>query len=189
MNLYLQGGSFHTHTSILAFSQEECDKLIKHCDNIEKQSGTVYEGEQTTKRDSEIAWVSPDENIELAWFYEKIKFLTLDVNSKFWNFDVEYIEPPQYTTYSSESNQHYGNHIDVQSRFDRQRKISFSLQLSSEDEYDGGNLVIDPGNPSIADKDKGTVIMFPSFILHRVEPVTRGIRKSMVWWVSGKPFK
>ena len=71
-----------------------------------------------------------------------------------------------------------------------QRKIGFSLQLSNGNEYDGGDLQIH--HTELFDdlpRDKGTLIVFPSFCLHRITPVTRGIRRSMVAHLAGKAFR
>ena len=64
------------------------------------------------------------------------------------------------------------------------------MQLSSPDEYEGGDLEINIGStPLKVKKQKGHIAIFPSFLLHRVSPVTKGLRKSLVWWVGGSQFR
>ena len=69
------------------------------------------------------------------------------------------------------------------------RKISIVVQLSDPLEYEGGELQIsDGGTNRVCEKTKGTIIIFPSYLLHRVTPVTKGTRRSLVLWVTGPPF-
>jgi PKHD-type hydroxylase len=70
------------------------------------------------------------------------------------------------------------------------RKLSITVQLSDPDEYEGGELQFMVNqNIFTAPKDKGTAIIFPSFALHRVTPITKGSRKSIVGWISGAPYR
>jgi PKHD-type hydroxylase len=96
----------------------------------------------------------------------------------------------QYTEYDSEYNGHYNWHLDMflNNQNFNTRKISVSLQLSSSEEYEGGDLYFSDGKKIELDpiaKTKGTVILFPSFVLHKVSPVTKGVRKSLVSWIEG----
>jgi PKHD-type hydroxylase len=70
------------------------------------------------------------------------------------------------------------------------RKISVVIQLSDPTEYEGGELQVMNGEEPyrVCNKEKGSLIMFPSFLLHRVTPVTKGCRRSLVLWISGPPF-
>lgn len=78
------------------------------------------------------------------------------------------------------------------------RKLSFSLQLSDPNDYDGGDLefatyspLVDPDAPppSQVFRQRGALVVFPSFMLHRISPITRGTRYAMVGWVHGPPFR
>jgi len=71
------------------------------------------------------------------------------------------------------------------------RKLSFVVQLSSEDDYEGGNLQLldEAGNSYIAPRKRGTVILFDSRTQHRVLKVTKGTRKSLVGWCVGSRWK
>jgi PKHD-type hydroxylase len=69
------------------------------------------------------------------------------------------------------------------------RKLSRSLQLTDPSTYEGGTLEFLTGTrPQIAPRDRGALIAFPSFGVHRVAPVTAGTRKSLVIWVTGPQF-
>jgi PKHD-type hydroxylase len=73
------------------------------------------------------------------------------------------------------------------------RKVSITVQLSDPSEYEGGDLqYFRGGNPDNADtvfKKKGYVFLFPSYMMHRVTPVTQGVRKSLVLWVGGEHYR
>jgi PKHD-type hydroxylase len=70
------------------------------------------------------------------------------------------------------------------------RKLSISIQLTNPEEYEGGELYLyDEDKGTLMSKEQGTLIIFPSYVLHEVMPVTKGERNSLVTWVTGKQFK
>ena len=71
------------------------------------------------------------------------------------------------------------------------RKVSITVQLSGSDEYEGGELEYWKGGQDIqkAPRGKGVVFIFPSYMMHRVTPVTKGVRRSFVLWVGGGHYK
>lgn len=75
--------------------------------------------------------------------------------------------------------------VEVQNR----RKVSVTVQLSSPEEYEGGDLEFNLGNVISGPREQGAAVIFPSFYLHRVTPITKGVRKSFVLWVGGEPYK
>ena len=112
------------------------------------------------------------------------------MNRQHWGFELAGSERLQFSAYGP--GEHYDWHIDLgaQHHF-AQRKISISIQLNDPAEYDGGDLEvsIDSDNKLCA-RSKGAVILFPSYALHRVTPVTRGTRYSLVAWIVGAtPFR
>ena len=113
--------------------------------------------------------------------------------NKFYNFDVVGItEPIQFISYDGSGNEHYGWHLDMDGGFKSRRKISIVIQLSDENEYEGGELQIDTctldGQLTVGNKKRGSMIFFPSYLLHKVTPVTSGHRYSLVSWLSGQPY-
>ena len=113
-------------------------------------------------------------------------------NSEIWRLDVDgfnmALDPPNILRYKADENGHYDWHLDYGAAFSN-RKISFSIQLSDSSEYEGGNLEI-MGVPFDAKtRERGTIIMFPSYVRHRVTPVTKGTRYCIVGWVHGPHFK
>ena len=135
-------------------------------------------------------------NDELGWFFEKTAALLENINDNFYQFDLWGFEGFQYTEYAQRDDR-YGYHMDmitgdnVPEYLRSTRKLSFILLLSDDDEYEGGQLDfnLSEENLLIPEQKKGRVIAFPSFMLHRVNPVTSGIRKSIVIWVTGPKFK
>ncbi len=170
------------------FKDGEIDKIIKIADNYTKISGRVSTSVDKSYRSSKIKWLP--HNKDTAWLYDKLGYLTKTTNNKLWNFDIiGFGEDIQLGEYTAEEEGHYDWHLDLGSG-PSWRKISISVQLSGPDEYEGGNLQFQTGrHVRTAPKDKGTVILFPSYFLHRVTKVTKGTRKSLVIWISGFPFK
>ena len=92
----------------------------------------------------------------------------------------------QYTVYEGAEGGHYDWHVRYWHQTVEPRKISLSLQLTEPAAYEGCELMLEAGDgPIRADKARGTLIAFPSYVLHRVTPVTAGTRKSLVIWVAG----
>jgi len=148
-------------------------------------------------RDSDVVWMKDN------WIYKEIQPYVHSANSAAgWNFQWQQSEVCQFTVYTK--GQYYGWHQDswheaykipgtLQGKI---RKLSMSISLSDPQEYNGGNLEFDfraisKNKPWVCKEinSKGSVVVFPSFLWHRVTPVTRGIRYSLVSWHSGDPFK
>jgi PKHD-type hydroxylase len=169
-----------------AFTKEECEKIIQ----IAKDKGLIKGKTVNTINDvrkSNISWLYPSDNME--WVYRKVTDIVLNLNSRFFCFDIFGInEGFQFTNYKAPSDK-YGKHVDKSINIPV-RKLSVSIQLSNPEEYEGGELKIFDRNEGIVmSKEQGTLIMFPSYTLHEVTPVTKGERNSLVTWVTGKQFK
>ena len=168
-----------------AFSKEECQTII----NIAKDKGLI---KGTTKgesdaRDSKVSWLYPTDNMD--WVFRRVTDITLNLNERFFKFDLFGInEGFQFTNYEAPSGK-YGKHVDRSMNMPV-RKLSISIQLTNPEEYEGGELYLyDDDKGTLMDKTQGTLIIFPSYILHEVMPVTKGERNSLVTWVTGKQFK
>jgi PKHD-type hydroxylase len=142
-------------------------------------------------RIAKLGWLYPKENTFHVW--EKIVEAIAQVNRSTFHFDLTGLyEPLQLGTYTGDEKSHHGWHMDYM--FDGNaapRKLSMSLLLSDPSEFEGGELQIkmpDNENQSL-EQAKGRAWFFPSYVSHRVTPVTKGTRKSVVLWVSGPPFK
>ena len=152
------------------------------------------------KRDSNIAWLTED------WIYKEILPYVHSANKNAnWNFDWDWTESCQFTKYKL--NQFYDWHCDSWDEpynnpnnlnfHNKTRKLSVTCSLSDPKDYKGGELEFQFRNqddPTITKKcleilPKGSIVVFPSYIWHRVKPVTKGTRYSLVMWNLGYPFK
>lgn len=174
-----------------AFTPEEITKIIQIGENLPMKKGTTVGSDETeevsTYRISEVSWI--DETEETSWIYEKIANYAKIANKEMWNFDIwNFQDPLQFTKYEGNGG-HYDWHADLGPGISN-RKLSCVLQLSSPEEYDGGVLQMNPGGNIIeVPKSLGTICFFPSFLLHRVTPLSSGVRKSLVTWLCGANFR
>lgn len=172
------------------FTEEELNSLEKYCDGLSTFSATLAGGANPEgMRDSKVGWIAL--NDDTAWFYDRMAYIARQLNAQFYRFDLTgFVEDMQFTVYNSNDKSFYDWHIDSGDNTDVPRKLSMVLSLTNPKEYQGGKLQIktskDEDEP---DTVRGTVVAFPSYRLHRVTPVTRGLRKSIVVWVGGPPFK
>lgn len=139
-------------------------------------------------RTSQISWIPLDETTKPL--YENIIDLTKRANREMWNFHLSsMIDDLQFTEYKAEDEGHYDWHMDFGGNKSSTRKLSMVVQLSDPDEYTGGKLQFMINRDIMsAPKEKGTVIFFPSYLMHRVTEVESGKRNSLVCWFHGPPF-
>lgn len=166
-------------------------------------TGKTTTGVHLDIRDSKTLWIGSRNWISgLCWHYVML------ANKENFLYDIEGFESGtlQYTSY--EPGEYYNWHVDgdiancrdpvkdpieefIQSNVEKSRKLSLILQLSSPEEYTGGEVQIQYSdrNTSFVPKQKGTIVVFDSRCLHRVKPVRTGRRKSLVGWVEGPRWK
>ncbi|MAU55358.1 MAG: hypothetical protein CL899_00265 [Dehalococcoidia bacterium] len=157
------------------------------------------------KRDSYVVW------LEERWVWNLLQPCVRIANQQTgWNFEWDYSEPCQFTKYHK--GQYYGWHCDSWDKpyhapgkptHEKIRKLSTILMLSDKKDYTGGDLEMNPRQYDPEKKDqvknqilkvkelqeKGSLVVFPSFVWHRVTPVTKGIRYSVPAWHLGSPWK
>lgn len=166
------------------FTPKEC-KAIIDIGNSKLETATVV-GKNESARESQIAWLYGSD-VEFA--FRKVTDAVLNLNDRFFKFDIfGFAEGFQFTRYDAPTG-FYGAHIDKVLN-GPVRKLSLSIQLSDPEDYEGGELALRfIDEPEIMSKELGKMIMFPSYVLHEVRPVTKGTRYSLVAWITGKPFK
>ena len=169
-----------------AFTKKECEQIIKVGNSLEKKGATTNDGNTNKVRKSEISWIFPSNDTE--WIYRRVTDIITELNSKYFKFDIFGIDDGfQFTKYQAPDGK-YGKHIDTEVK-GSVRKLSFTLQLSSPEDYEGGELCLySTDNPEVMKKEQGSIALFPSYVLHEVKPVTNGTRYSLVSWVTGRPF-
>jgi predicted 2-oxoglutarate/Fe(II)-dependent dioxygenase YbiX len=141
-------------------------------------------------RTTDLCWWVPCEKTTHIW--EKIIATIAEVNNQFFHFDLTgCYEPAQLGLYKAKDKAHYDWHIDAGQKGSAPRKLSMCLLLSDTDDFKGGNLELKTVNdqPITVEQKQGRAFFFPSYTLHRVTPVTKGIRRSLVIWIGGPPFK
>jgi PKHD-type hydroxylase len=176
------------------FTDDEIKKLIKTCEMRNSTKATIGGHEDDSDfsdiRESEARWISLQN--DTTWIYDRVAFIVRQLNGQFFNFDISgFVEDFQYTTYYGDKKGHYDWHVDMGNKSSTSpRKLSLVMQLSDPSEYEGGELqLMSSANPVTVEKKKGFIAVFPSYMLHKVTPVTSGTRKSLVIWVAGPPFK
>jgi len=200
-----------------ALTPRFCDEVIKYA--LSKEEVMAMTGgygdrklkkeevkNMQRKRKSDLVWLSD------TWIYKELHPYVHEANKNAgWNFEWDYSEPCQFTKYKL--HQYYDWHNDPWHKpYDRKdknapdhgkmRKLSMTCQLTDGSEYTGGELEFDFRNydPNMRDESKhirsvpeilpkGSIVIFPSHLWHRVKPVTRGTRYSLVVWHLGYPFK
>lgn len=139
-------------------------------------------------RVSTVRWLNSNNNF-LSPF---LLWCAVTSNKDYWNFNIDpAITELQYTEYYSSQGGHFDWHDDVLLETNTHRKLSIVLQLSDPSEYTGGNFEMESrfnfNNTEF--KKQGSILVFPSFLRHRVTPVTSGTRYSCVSWIHGPEWK
>ncbi len=150
------------------------------------ESSTV--GDTDNYRNSWVKWTPKYQGDKFNWLYERIWNWTNIANDELWNFDlIGFKDSPQYTKYESPGGK-YDWHMDIMGSGINHRKVSFVCELGTN--FEGGKLQFKTGaGHQEIDLNYGDAVLFPSFYLHRVTPLTKGTRESLVQWISGKPYK
>jgi len=183
--------SFVVETIGPIFTPTQCKMIIEAGREEPKQNAEVGSikgpAHDTKTRTSHISWIPFKKMPEMYRDIEKIMKAT---NGNHFGFDgMTLTEYAQYTEYPEGG--FYDWHVDNDVNMAHEppvRKISMTLLLSPENEFEGGDLEL-MAEGKVAKIKQGQAIFFASFIRHRVKPVTKGVRKSLVMWFGGLPFK
>jgi PKHD-type hydroxylase len=173
-----------------AFSDSEIAAIIELGEARRQDSATINGDKlDETVRKTKVSWI--EQNDATVWLYDKMGFIARQLNGSHYDFDLSgFGESFQYTVYNEEGS-HYDWHMDkgVIGTLPP-RKLSLVLQLSDPTEYEGGDLLLLYGKEAVPmERAKGLVVGFPSWILHKVTPITKGTRRSLVVWTSGPKFR
>ncbi|MEZ5714031.1 MAG: 2OG-Fe(II) oxygenase [Paracoccaceae bacterium] len=146
-------------------------------------------GRDHNLRRAELVWV--DELPEMGWVADRLVDVVREANRDF-GFDLDAMaESPQVARYGAERQGHFGWHSDIgDGALAARRKLTVVVQLSAPEAYDGGALELMPGAGVLtAGRGRGAATAFPSFVIHRVTPVTQGERHSLTIWAHGPAFR
>jgi len=166
----------------------EIDRLITENESLVAQGQLGGGGADHRVRRSKVAFFRQEP--KYRWLYDRVWAAAQECNRLFFNVDISAVEGNiQLARYDGTDQGFYDWHTDF-AGFRPLRKISVSIQLSRSEDYEGGDLELLFGNQAEAmDRTRGAFIAFPSFVLHRVTPVTRGTRWSLVAWILGNRWR
>ena len=176
------------------FTPKQCQMIIQAGRSEPKNDAEVGNNKgikggviDTKTRTSHISWIPFKKMVEM---YQNIEKIMKQTNGNHFGFDnMQITEMAQYTEYPEGG--FYDWHIDSDLNCQNEppvRKISMTCLLSPENEFEGGDLELMSEN-KVAKIKQGHAVFFASFIRHRVAPVIRGNRKSLVMWFGGTPFR
>lgn len=183
------------------FTPEECRFLLQASKEYPWHEGAIGHGTGSVvhkkTRDSNVKWLP--RNASLRPIFDRIALCALRANREAFGFELNSepfldFQSLQFTEYSAKGEQHYDWHID-NAWIDRNgtkddRKISCVIQLTDPTKYEGGKLELEEWPIQEGKFEQaGDMIFFPSFLKHRVTPVTRGVRHSLVTWIKGPRFR
>jgi PKHD-type hydroxylase len=174
-----------------ALTPAECRDLIALCQTSSKRdAGLVRATTAHQIRRAELSWL--DDLPQAAWVMDRMVGLVAEANRAAFGFDLtDFAESPQVARYGAEREAHFDWHTDIGAGvLAARRKLTIVVQLSDPQDYENGVLELRPDS-SIrqASSQQGTATVFPSFVLHRVTPVTRGTRWSLTLWSHGPAFR
>ncbi len=183
--------SLIVETTTPLFTPEQCQLIINAGKSEPVENGQVGGGAKgvvdTKTRTSHISWIPFNKMPEM---YSTLEQIVNKTNNNHFGFDgIKITEQAQYTEYPAGG--FYDWHIDSDINGINEppvRKISMTCLLSHESEFEGGGLEL-MSDGKIARPKQGQAIFFASYIRHRVIPITKGIRKSLVMWFGGPSFK
>ena len=190
--------SYIVATAEPVLTPEQCDELISIGQNEPKINATIGTTEKITKLDEKyrksiISWIPFAKAVPT---YQVIRQWMEVTNNNYFGFDtVQLSEQGQYAEYSKGGfyNWHMDSNVEM-AAMPTVRKISMTLLLSDPKDFEGGDLELFCGETLDSEKNKfklkqGYAVFFASFLLHRVMPVIKGNRKSLVMWFGGSPLR
>ncbi len=166
-----------------ALNAQQVDKITKIGLQCPMEDATLFSSTEILEgvRSCTVRWIEDQWIQSLLWPYVS------QANEKGFQVAVERRSEMQLTEYTAHQGDHYDWHHDVhwngQSAYDR--KLSITVQLSDPDDYEGGDFEFDEVKTNADFRSKGTILVFPSYLRHRIHPVTSGTRRALVAWFFG----
>ena len=182
--------SYVVETKGPIFTPKLCKEILDLSNTLEKEQGKTYNRERRDndkkRRQSAISWIAFN---KMQPVYDDINNLIQKINRNNFGFsNIKIIEPAQVSEYKKGG--FYEWHTDSCIEMNTEplvRKLSMTLLLNDPNEFEGGDLQI--AGKVLLPMKQGHAAIFASFLQHRVTPVTQGVRKSLVMWFGGEPFK
>ena len=169
---------------VLKSAEIDVEPILREAKKVETEKAELLEGEIDNYRLSDISWLSGNEILS------DILDPYVQSASKILEVECLPMHEYQYTEYSVGGKYDWHHDVDWQSERNMDRKLSVTVQLSDATDYDGGFFEFDEVSPvPLSSREKGSILVFPSILGHRVTPVTRGKRKSLVAWYYGPKWR
>jgi PKHD-type hydroxylase len=176
------------------FSDAELDAIAQLGDGLALEKAELSVGGQGTEdiRRTLVAWM--ERGPETEQLYRRMEEAVLALNARYFRFDLSGLASFQYALYGGAE----GGHFDWHKDYGRDpgdparepRKLTLSLQLSNDWDYEGCELQVRAGNQiDTAPRARGTLIAFPANVLHQVTPIRAGVRRALVVWAVGPEFR
>ena len=174
------------------FTPKLCQEIIDLGKKQPKEKGKTFAKEKGKTFDEQLGRLST-----IRWLpfnmmqpvYDNINIFIQKTNRNHFGFnDIQITEPAQFAEY--QKGEFYDWHTDISFNMHVEppvRKLSMTLLLNDPNEFEGGNLEI--ASHDLLPMKQGHATIFASFLQHRITPVTRGLRKSLVMWFGGEPLK
>lgn len=174
------------------FTPKELDALERRCDALALEPARLTGDGVNSIRTTQVAWVH--RNAETEDLYLRMEAVVLRLNGEHFHCDLSGLTTIQYAVYREADAGYFDWHSDYgRDRNDpgqEPRKLTLSLQLSDGSAYEGCDLEARAAYPTdVAPRERGTLVAFRANVLHRVTPITRGVRKSLVIWAAGPEYR
>ena len=166
------------------FTPDECARVIRVCASHPLHAGQLVQERENYRRAS-AAWIAPD--ADTRFIYERIATAVAKLNG-WYRYDLfGFLEPLHFIRYDEGGK--FDWHLDCGADRTCTRKLSVTVQLSPPDDYVGGSLEFCPQGELHRSRYQGAATVFPSMLAHRVTPIERGLRHSIVAWIHGPSFR
>lgn len=178
------------HTARGLFTPAECDGLAACAMAAPQAPARLVGGQGSDLRRADLVWI--DDLPGCGWVMDRLVQAVAAANRDSFGFDLDdFAESAQIARYGAERQGHFDWHSDIgEGRLAARRKLTIVVQLSPPDAYEGGALELRPSAHVVtAEREQGSMTLFPSYLLHRVTPVTSGTRFSLTLWSHGPAFR
>ena len=170
-----------------------------------EKGGTGSDGvpkDQYYSNNRDIAYVPGDPNS--WWLYNELEKCVIEANTRLFQFDIHHVTDPLHYVIYPTPNQpdktgqtrpeggYLDWHMDIGKGEVNRRKLATTVQLSDPNDYEGGDFQVWYGgseNFITLPREKGDVLIMPTFYLHNITPITKGERRALVYWTGGEPFR
>jgi PKHD-type hydroxylase len=169
------------------FSDDQCDEIVRLFDRLSPEKIAINFGETEKYRDTDIGWIFRNSR-DHDWIFDRLIDVVSGYNKDVFQFEIDAISDLQLGRYRPPG-QLYNWHTDLGAGAYSRRKLSVSVMLNKAEAYVGGDLQFGSELCPTIRPQKGNAVIFPSWVVHRVTPVTAGERWSLVTWFLGPPFR